>query len=373
MKFALWHPMPWPDFPAESKAWPYDNQFCDPAQAARLLDEYLTEVALADALGFDWVMVGEEHMTPYGLVPNAAAMGCVVARTTKRANVAVVGNPIGFLNPVRVAEEYALVDVLSGGRLIAGFIQGTSQTALAYNLGLDDVWSRYTEGTELILRSLAADRPFTHAGRHYEAGPVSIWPRPFQERPLAVIPATSTRAAHFAAKHRAVAAIARLKALDALTKWSECQQAYAEAARRDGWQPSPGNFLVATHAVVAPTVTEAERLLAYGEDYVYGALSGAVSGGPGAAPGTRPPSTADRLRAGTVIAASAADLAAQVSRLADATGIGVLALNFKVGRIPHEHVLRSIEMFAAAMFPDAADPSANPAPAGLPVRRTALT
>ncbi|HET9894123.1 MAG TPA: LLM class flavin-dependent oxidoreductase [Streptosporangiaceae bacterium] len=360
VKFALWHPMPWPGYPADRKAWPYDNQFCDPEVAAGLLDEYLAEVAFADALGFDWIMIGEEHQTPYGLVPNAAAMGCAVARATRRAKVAVVGCPTGFLNPVRVAEEYALVDVLSRGRLIAGFIQGTSQTALTYNVGMDDIWSRYVEATELVLRSFQADRPFTHAGDCYQFGPISIWPRPFQSRPLMVMPATSVRAAQFAAKHRAIAAIARLKAVDALTKWSACTKAYASAAMEARWQPSADNYLVATHACVAPTTDEAEQLLAFGETYVYGALSGAVSAGTAtrAAPAAREPSTADRLEAGTVIAASPDDLARQVSSLRDAAGIGVLALNFKVGRIPHHAVMRSIKMFADSMFPKAADPVA---------------
>src|SRR5690348_17735793 len=112
MKYALWHPMPWPHFPAAHKGWPYDNRFCEPVEAARLVDEYLAEVVLADELGFDWIMVGEEHMTPYGMVPNAAAMGAVVARLTKQARIVVAGSPVGFLNPLRVAEEYAFTDVV---------------------------------------------------------------------------------------------------------------------------------------------------------------------------------------------------------------------------------------------------------------------
>jgi alkanesulfonate monooxygenase SsuD/methylene tetrahydromethanopterin reductase-like flavin-dependent oxidoreductase (luciferase family) len=357
MKYALWHPMPWPHYPAAHKCWPYDNRFCEPDAAARVLDEYLAEVARADELGFDWIMIGEEHMTPYGLLPNAAAMGAAIARATRRAKVVVAGNPIGFLNPLRVAEEYAFVDVMSRGRLVAGFIQGTSQTALTYGLGMEDLWSRYVEGTELVLRAFAADGPFTHHGENYAYGPVSIWPRPIQQRPTTVIPATSERAARFAARHHGVAAIARLKALDALEKWSVCSSAYVDEAERAGWRPSPDHFMVATHASVAPTLGEAEELLSRGEEYVYGTLSGAVSSGrvpeSAAGPKAATPTTEERLKAGTVIAASPEDLPGKVTDLAAATGIGVLAVNFKVGLIPHDDVMRSIELFADTMFPEA--------------------
>ncbi len=84
------------------------------------------------------------------------------------------------LNPLRVAEEYAMIDSISGGRLIAGFAVGGGPEAYNYNVPAPQSRGRFYEAVELIVRTWTEDGPFAHEGPHYPLRYVNIWPRPLQ-------------------------------------------------------------------------------------------------------------------------------------------------------------------------------------------------
>src|ERR687892_1927861 len=128
MRFFSFHLMPYPDLPAsyEGPAWiTCPNGFYDPALGHDLYNRYLDELILAEELGFDGVCINEHHQNAYGTMPSPNLMGAILARQTKRVKIAVIGNALPLYNPVtRVAEEFAMIDVISGGRLIAGLVVG---------------------------------------------------------------------------------------------------------------------------------------------------------------------------------------------------------------------------------------------------------
>ena len=99
----------------------------DPEQGHSVYHQYLDQLEYAETLGFDGIGVNEHHQNGYGLMPSPNIIAATLARRTSKAALVVLGNSIALYNPpIRVAEEFAMLDVLSGGRLIAGFPVGTS-------------------------------------------------------------------------------------------------------------------------------------------------------------------------------------------------------------------------------------------------------
>src|SRR5438093_10573274 len=102
----------WVDIPAK---------LYDPRKGHFVYHEYMDQLEYADALGFDGIGVNEHHQNGYGLMPSPNIIAAGLARRTSRAAICVLGNSIALSNPpVRVAEEFAMLDVISGGRLVAG-------------------------------------------------------------------------------------------------------------------------------------------------------------------------------------------------------------------------------------------------------------
>ena len=96
----------------------------------------------AEQAGFDWIGSNEHHFSPYGMMPNPNLVGAIVAHRTQRVGILQSGNIVPILNPIRVAEEYAMLDVISGGRLIAGFMRGIPHEYVAYNIAPDESYGR---------------------------------------------------------------------------------------------------------------------------------------------------------------------------------------------------------------------------------------
>jgi len=138
VEFYSLHLMPWPYLPAdyEGSAWiTCPNQLFDPELGHGLYNRYLDELEYAEELGFDGVVVNEHHQNAYGLMPSPNLFAAMLARRTSRVKIAVVGNALPLYNPpTRVAEEYAILDVVSGGRLIAGMVVGGGPEYYSFSL-----------------------------------------------------------------------------------------------------------------------------------------------------------------------------------------------------------------------------------------------
>jgi len=188
MKFFAFHLMPWDRLPEdfESKydsAWTkLPNRIYDPSHGGELYNRYLDELVLAEDLGFDGVCVNEHHQNAYGTMPSPNLMGAILARQTKRVKIAVVGNALPFYDPpTRVAEEYAMIDCISGGRLIAGMVVGGGPEYYSFSLNPTHARSKFTEAMDLILRAWQEEGPFEHYGEHWKLRYVNPWPRPIQK------------------------------------------------------------------------------------------------------------------------------------------------------------------------------------------------
>jgi alkanesulfonate monooxygenase SsuD/methylene tetrahydromethanopterin reductase-like flavin-dependent oxidoreductase (luciferase family) len=189
MKFHFFHLMPYPYLPDDFRqqvrsVWvDVPTKFYDPVKGHGVYHEYLDELMYADELGFDGICVNEHHQNAYGLMPSPNLMASIMARESKQAGIVVMGNSVALYNPpTRVAEEMAMLDVLSGGRLIAGFPVGTPMdTNFCYGEPPATLREKYREGVDLVMKAWAAEEPFSFNGKYTQLRYVNTWPRPIQK------------------------------------------------------------------------------------------------------------------------------------------------------------------------------------------------
>jgi len=158
------------------------NSYFDPVKGHALYNRYLDELELADELGFDGVAVNEHHQTAYGLMPSPVVTASALARRTKQCRIAILGNAFCLReNPLTLAEEHAMIDVITGGRLISGFVRGVGTEY--FSMGANPVHSleRHKEAAELVVRAWTETGPFSFEGKHFHLEYVNLWPRPFQQ------------------------------------------------------------------------------------------------------------------------------------------------------------------------------------------------
>jgi len=158
------------------------NSYFDPVKGHALYNRYLDELELADALGFDGVAVNEHHQTAYGLMPSPVVTASALARRTKQCRIAILGNAFCLRdNPLTLAEEHAMIDVITGGRLVTGFVRGVGTEY--FSMGANPVHSleRHKEAAELVVRAWTETGPFSFEGKHFHLEYVNLWPRPFQQ------------------------------------------------------------------------------------------------------------------------------------------------------------------------------------------------
>ncbi|HLN05781.1 MAG TPA: LLM class flavin-dependent oxidoreductase [Acidimicrobiales bacterium] len=208
MRIFSFHLMPYPALPADYRgpAWiTCPNEFFDPALGSQLYNRYLDELLYAEELGFDGVCVNEHHQNAYGLMPSPNLMASILARQTRRVKIAVVGNALPLYDPpTRVAEEFAMIDCISNGRLIAGLVVGGGPEYYSFSLNPTQARERFSEAHDLIIRAWTEPGPFEHVGKHYKLRYVNAWPRPVQvPHPEVWIPgAGSIETVEFVARHR---------------------------------------------------------------------------------------------------------------------------------------------------------------------------
>jgi alkanesulfonate monooxygenase SsuD/methylene tetrahydromethanopterin reductase-like flavin-dependent oxidoreductase (luciferase family) len=178
--------MPYPYLPPEdsyeSLRVTLPSKLYDPELGFQLYSKYFDIYQAADDLGLD-MMLNEHHSTATCVEPSVPVTMAILARTTSRGRILALGNPIANRNtPIRIAEEMAMIDVISHGRSEVGFVRGVPYEVSAGNVNPVEMKERFWESADLIVRAwTTTDGPFNWEGRHYHHRQVNVWPRPFQE------------------------------------------------------------------------------------------------------------------------------------------------------------------------------------------------
>ncbi|MBX9841800.1 MAG: LLM class flavin-dependent oxidoreductase [Xanthobacteraceae bacterium] len=171
------------------------NELYDPKQGAELYNRYLDELEYAETLGFDGICVNEHHKTPYGMMPSPAVTAAALSRRTKTCRIAILGNALPLrTHPFTIAEEHAMIDNITRGRLISGFVRGIGAEYHAFGVNPTQSLERFREAHDLIVRAWSEPGPFEWHSRHYHFEYVNVWPRPYQQpHPPIWIPSQGSR------------------------------------------------------------------------------------------------------------------------------------------------------------------------------------
>jgi alkanesulfonate monooxygenase SsuD/methylene tetrahydromethanopterin reductase-like flavin-dependent oxidoreductase (luciferase family) len=175
----------------------FDGGWVDPKMetfdhqvAAADMNKAIDLLVFADELGFDAVCVNEHHQNSYGLMTSPQMVATALARETKQAAILILGTSIaGYNPPHRIAEDLATIDLMSGGRLIAGFPVGTPFD-MAYALGQNpsSIRAKHREAEEMILRCWQSDDLFPYNGEHHQQAFIRPFLKPVQDPPTVWVP-----------------------------------------------------------------------------------------------------------------------------------------------------------------------------------------
>jgi alkanesulfonate monooxygenase SsuD/methylene tetrahydromethanopterin reductase-like flavin-dependent oxidoreductase (luciferase family) len=387
LTFHYFHLMPWPDLPADfdenyDSAWvTLPNSNYDPIKGHALYNRYLDELERADKLGWDSVIVNEHHQNAYGTMPSPNIMAAVLTQRVKRAKIGIVGNALPLHDdPLRVAEEIAMLDVISGGRIISGFVRGTGMEYFSYGINPTLSRERMDEAHDLILQAWTKPGPSIFEGDHYNYRYVNIWPRPIQQpHPPIWMPGTaSLETIDFAARHKYPYMTVYMP-MDQRKRAYEMYRRLAED--KYGYEATPEQLAFCVPIVIAETDEEAMK---EGEKYVMwlfqkgmkakteffmppGYMSmrsvrAAIENG--ASFGPRDRSFKTLVDNGVVIAGSPATVIEKLSYYTDVLHASILVSGGHVGEIPDYLVLRHQELMAQEVMPHFRDTvtSSEPGP-----------
>ncbi len=200
MKVYYFSEFPYHEYPdEEADKYPslrltFPNSMFDPNTASDLFKRYFDEYQYADELGYHGIMVNEHHTTPSCMNASCNLTVAVLARITKQAKILLLGNILPIHeNPVRLAEEIAMIDVISGGRVISGMVRGTGVETVSTNINPTENRERFEECHDLLIKTWTTPGPFRWEGKHYNYRVVNPWMMPVQKpHPPIWVPGTSS-------------------------------------------------------------------------------------------------------------------------------------------------------------------------------------
>ncbi len=237
----------------------FPNENFDPNRAGELYNIYFEEFAHASEAGFDGMMINEHHYNPLCMMPAVNLIGSVLARTTNKGKIVFLGNVLPIHeNPVRVAEEVSMVDIMSGGRVVCGFVRGIGQESMATNSNPVYNRERFDEAHDVIVKTWTTPGPFRWEGKHFQYRIINPWMMPIQKpHPAIWIPGVaSPESIIWAARHR-YPYVALAPSIELLRGIYDL---YAETAAEEGYTPTPDNRGYAIRVACADTDEEAYEL-----------------------------------------------------------------------------------------------------------------
>jgi alkanesulfonate monooxygenase SsuD/methylene tetrahydromethanopterin reductase-like flavin-dependent oxidoreductase (luciferase family) len=337
----------------------------DPKITAKLYSDRLDIWTEADELGFDYIFLGEHHFSSFGLCPDPYLLLAALARQTQRIRLGAMVSVLPYHQPYRLAEQLAMVDLLSNGRLDVGFGRGQSVPEFAgFHLDMEQAWPAFQEGVELILRAWS-EPEVAFEGRYTRVGPVTLWPRPLQQpRPPVWVTATSPATLEWVAKHGFNIATGQGSPEQIGERFNRFRQIAAEAGHT-----LPANHSIISRIVfVAETDEKAQELVEPGVRQFQERFLRYVLAKPGqqvpeslrehyevydrALRERRTPNFQDLLGTTAVIAGTPDTVLGTLRRLEEATGVGTVLCGLNFGNtLSSEQILASLRLMAKEVLP----------------------
>jgi len=244
----------YPHVPADAPRTPVPSSFFDPAKGSANYAEHLEEMAYCEELGFDGVVFNEHHYSAYGTMPSPNLIAAALSQKTKKIKIGVLGNILPLRNhPVRVAEEYAMIDCLSGGRLIAGFVRGIPPEYIWYGVNPSESRGRFMEAYDLIIKAWK-EPVWSYEGKFFKLHDCAIWPRPMQQpHPPIWIAARSAESIEWCVDRHLPCA----QVYQTTGQIEDTFTYYRGKAKEAGWEATPDKFILCRHTYIDETDAKA--------------------------------------------------------------------------------------------------------------------
>jgi alkanesulfonate monooxygenase SsuD/methylene tetrahydromethanopterin reductase-like flavin-dependent oxidoreductase (luciferase family) len=349
----------------------------DPALGHKAYNDYLDELELAASLGFDGIGMNEHHSNAYGLMPSPNIMASTLARRTKDCALVVLGDSIVLHNPsTRIAEEFAMMDVMSGGRMIAGFPLGTAMdTNYAYGQTPITMREKYREAHDLIIKAWTDPEPFTWNGKYNQLRYVNIWPRPLQKPhpPIWIPGGSSPETWEWVIEHDYLYAHTSVSGHIRAKYFLDHYYSMVEAA---GKEPNPYRLATTQPVFVANSESEAEEMYTEAVDYFFDkcrhiypgfanvpgyqtqrgiqeTLDARSHGVGGYGEGMN--SWKERVRTGAVVAGTPDQVAERLRDYCKEMRIGHLLALLQFGNLDRERTMFNVKLFGEKVLPQLRD------------------
>ena len=372
MLFYFFHLMPYPHMPGDyldkhGTSWArIPNSYYDPEIGHQLYDQYLDTFERAEELGFDGICVNEHHQCCYGLMPSPNIMAAALARRTSRTKIALLGNALPLRDhPQRVAEEVAMLDVITRGRIVSGFVRGVGDEYTSFSMSPTRSRERFYEAHDLILRAWTEPGPFAFEGKHYNFRYINIWPRPYQKPhpPIWMPSQGSIETVIFSAERK----YPYMQVFSPFSQVKQILDEYKTQAQRFGYEAAPEQLGWSVPIYVAETDKraweEAESHLSFlfnqllkrpfGQFFPPGYLTeksmARVMGGQKMGNTFMDPMELDAN--GMIIVGSAATVRDRLKEFEKESGFGLLVALLHFGSLPQDLTLKNLELFANDVMP----------------------
>lgn len=322
--------------------------------AQEMYRRVLDWTVLAEDLGFDSVWYAEHHFSNYGYIPNPLMMAVKAAGVTRRVRLGTAVLVLPFWHPLRVAEDIAMADQLTDGRLEVGVARGYQPYEFArFGLAIDESRDRTDESLDVLLRALTQDG-FEFHGRYYDIPETTIFPKPLQQPHPPIWLAAHTRESF------AIGARLGLKAITTnsgrpievlIEGWTWFQD-----VRRQYGLDGPAEFAVQQQICVAPTDEEARAQMEHFR-YAFRQVSNLRGGTEHVVKGFSEPRpvegepSLDEIFERRTLSGSPATVRAKIARYQEVCDLTQLNCTFQLGRMEPETVTRSMRLFAEQVMP----------------------
>jgi alkanesulfonate monooxygenase SsuD/methylene tetrahydromethanopterin reductase-like flavin-dependent oxidoreductase (luciferase family) len=313
-----------------------------------LYAELLEQCDAADELGFDSFWVAEHHFHEYGAIPRPPVWLAAAAERTRRIRLGSGVVVLPFDNPLRTAEDYAMVDVLSHGRLNLGVGSGYLKHEYAgFNVDPEEKRARFDEALEIVLRAWRGE-PFSYAGKYHRVTDVRINVQPVQRPhpPVWIATLRADGAPRVGARGLPVMLIPYASA-ESLDQMAAGVRTYREAFIGAGGRAENATVPFGFHCHCAQTTGQAraearEAMERYVRTRLYAVQR-----------------SFETLVEQNVVAIGDPEEIVRVARLYEAAGFTDFLAIPNFGGLPHKQVLRSLELLARHVLPQFV-PSALP-------------
>jgi alkanesulfonate monooxygenase SsuD/methylene tetrahydromethanopterin reductase-like flavin-dependent oxidoreductase (luciferase family) len=297
-------------------SWP-DRRVPLPEVYARALNR----IEVMDRTGYDTVWLAEHHFSTYSVCPSVHMMGMHVAARTQHLRIGTAVTLAAFYHPLRIAEEVALLDIMSGGRVNWGAGRGFDRTEHAvFGVAADESYPRFRENVDIVLRAWSTER-LTYQGTYWHFEEVEVLPKPLQRpHPPVWLAASSPDAVAWAAQHGFSILMDPHSTHDEI---AAKRRRYEEELVAAGHSPAGRDIPVARLVAVARDHADAEAVAKRGAEWTVGSYASPSHGHVGGRQSGPPPAT-DPLRRyldDVVIWGTPAEVAAEIVMLRDTIGL----------------------------------------------------